>query len=262
MLNSLPQNDAHHHSITGYSILTCNFSWELWKKLIILCKYWTLAHFWGDFTDIQLWGCDLMGSFNCNQGGHAWVRVPESWHLLETEYYVCHLPEWYCGTYRACLSFLAFLFLSFYCDNSLSVGLLCWASCMCISCSLHLLLFLLYFVYDWIIIIWATATETLQQNSNTTHCCVVHKQEKSVINLTAWYQRLLLAIFDSSKKTHRHKTNSSLFTWQHAPRNVEYITRTCLWRIVASRPTGRAVDNLAQGGILINLHFRYQTTKI
>ena len=60
----------------------------------------------------------------------------------------CFLPEWYCGTYRACLCFLAFLFLSFYCDNILSVGLLYWASCMCISCSLHLLLFLLYFVYD------------------------------------------------------------------------------------------------------------------
>ena len=46
------------------------------------------------------------------------------------------------------LSLITFLFLSFYCDNILSVLLLCWASCMCVSCSLHLLLFLLYFVHD------------------------------------------------------------------------------------------------------------------
>ena len=64
---------------------------------------------------------------------------------------ICFLPEWYCATYRACLCFSPFLFLSFYCDNIFSVGLLYWA-CMCISCSLHLLFFLLYFVYDYIIL--------------------------------------------------------------------------------------------------------------
>jgi len=46
--------------------------------------------------------------------------------------------------------FLSFLILCFYCDNIFSVGLLYWA-CMCISCSLHLLLFLLHFVYHYII---------------------------------------------------------------------------------------------------------------
>jgi len=52
------------------------------------------------------------------------------------------LSEWHCGTYLLCYCFLAFLFLSFYCDSIFSVGLLFWA-CAWISCSLHLLLFLL-----------------------------------------------------------------------------------------------------------------------
>jgi len=43
-------------------------------------------------------------------------RCESSWYLLETEYYVCRLfflPEWHCGTYRACLCFLAFCFYLF-----------------------------------------------------------------------------------------------------------------------------------------------------
>jgi len=60
------------------------------------------------------------------------------------------LPEWHCGTYWVCLCFLAFLFLFFYCDSIFSIGLLFW-TCVWISRSLHLLLFLLYLVYDFII---------------------------------------------------------------------------------------------------------------
>jgi len=40
--------------------------------------------------------------------------------------------------------------VSFYYDNFFCVALL-YSACMCIGCSLHLLFFLPYFVYDYII---------------------------------------------------------------------------------------------------------------
>ena len=71
---------------------------------------------------------------------------------------ICFLPERYCGTYRACLCFLAFLFLSFYCDNILSVELLCEHHAFALVVVYTCFYFVLYFVYDQITVSYTHLT--------------------------------------------------------------------------------------------------------